>query len=170
MHKKIFLICATFFKKKLDKPLRNMLICLQKTTNHTTKFKGDAIMLNFKTCEFSELLNLYIDLNKVSYKTPKQVKLFKAVKGFMNERFRYHFTLYLYTGEIAGDEVRDSDLHNRALTAYILQGAMKIAKKTAYIDYNKPIGERCRYFDDYGIQAVTDEEIAFDKAISRDYH
>ena len=127
-------------------------------------------MLDFRTCKFSELLALYIDLNKLNYKTAKQVRLFKAVKGFLNERFRYHFTIYLYAGEIVGDEVRDSDLHNRALTAYVLQGASRIGKRTAYIDYNKPIGERCRYFDEYGINAVTDEEIAFDKAISKDYH
>ena len=127
-------------------------------------------MLDFRTCKFSELLNLYIDLNKLSYKTPKQMKLFRAVKGFLNERFRYHFTLYLYAGEIVADEVRDNDLRNRALGAYVLQGAISIGKKTVYVDYSKPIGERCRYVDEYGINAVTDEEIAFEQAIAKDYH
>lgn len=127
-------------------------------------------MLDFKVCKFSELLALYIELNKLNYKTAKQMKLFRTVKGFLNERFRYHFTLYIYTGEIVADNVRDSDLHNRALTAYVLQGAVKISKKTAYIDYSRAIGERCRYVSEYGIQAVTDEEIAFDRAISKDYH
>ena len=127
-------------------------------------------MLDFRTCKFSELLNLYIDINKLTYKTPKQARYLKTIKHYLNERFRYHFTLYLYAGETVADEVRESDLQNRALTAYVLQGAMKISKKTAYIDYSKPIGERCRYFDDYGIQAVTDEEIAFEQAIAKDYH
>jgi hypothetical protein len=131
---------------------------------------GGFNMLDFRTCKFSELLNLYIELNKLNYKTPKQVKLFKAVKGFLNDRFRYHFTLYLYTGEIVGDEVRDSDLHNRALTAYVLQGAAKIGRQKVYINYDKPIGERCRYVSEYGIQAVTDEQIDFDKALDRIYH
>ena len=127
-------------------------------------------MLDFRTCKFSELLNLYIDLNKVINKSDKQVKLFRTVKRYLNDRFRHHFTLYLYAGEVVADDVRDSDLHNRALSAWILQGAMTIGRQKVYVDYSKPIGERCTYVSEFGTYAVTDEEIAFNNAISKDYH
>ena len=127
-------------------------------------------MLDFRTCKFSELLNLYININKVSNKTPKQARYLRTIKHYLHERFPYHFTLYIYAGEIVADDTRDSDLHNRALTAYVLQGAKKIGRYKVCVDYDRAIGERCRYVSEYGIQAVTDEQIDFDKVIDRIYH
>ena len=124
-------------------------------------------MLDFRTCKFSELLNLYIDLKKVINKTDKQVKLFKTVKRYLNDRFRNHFTLYIYKGEIVADDIRESDLDNRALTAWVLQNAMSISKNKVYVNYSKPIGERCTYVSEFGTYAVTDEEIDFYNSINK---
>lgn len=127
-------------------------------------------MLNFKTCKFSELLNIYADLKKVSNKTPKQVKLFKTVEYYLRDRFLYHFDIYVYSGQIMGDEIPENDLINTALTCWLKAGIEKVGRQKVYIDHLKTVDRVGTYEYGYGINSVSDDYIDFEKAISRDYH